>query len=186
MLKAGRWIPAALSPASAFWCPSQSHGTFPCCEFRMCWDWGEDRGIKRKAYTSKGCYRLRGTPRNSGDLICVCTAVMSHALLWFPKMPAWHSPFCRCINSRADVLKLVVFLRKSNTATPALASLALFSFRRAACISLDKRPDPHITVRCSTFCFFLCLQEGWESLNKILKLTNRRSLVWSHCFIQAF
>lgn len=44
---------------------------------------------------------------------------------------------------------------------------APFGFRRrAAWISLDKGPDPHITARCSMLCFFLCLQEVWENFNK--------------------
>lgn len=49
---------------------------------------------------------------------------------------------------------------------------APFRFRRDACISLEKRPDPHITARCSMFRFFLCLLEVWENLNKIFKQGN--------------
>lgn len=121
---------------SPFWCPSCSPGTFPCCEFKMCWDWEKDSEMKRKAHTGKGYYRLRGTFRNTRDLISVYTTVNEPCTALVSKNFSLAHSFSQIIAGQKLFCEIGVLLTKKITPTPAHASSSSFQVQEKSCLDL--------------------------------------------------
>lgn len=149
MVKPSRQSPAALSPASAFWCPSQSHGTFPKLWIQdVLGLWRTQWDRKKSSYWQRLLQTAGNFQKHQGPDLCLhssnepCTALVS-------KDFSLAQSFLQVYKQQGRCSEIGGFLMK----TPPhqhMPPLAPFRFRRAACISLEKRP---LTSLWDALCF---------------------------------
>lgn len=169
----GHWMLFLICTGQRSW--SRQAETQPCCPgsrvshlmpFSEPWDipmsWiqdvlgrGKDNGMKRKAYTGKGYYRLRGTFRNTGDLISVYTTVNEPCTALVSKNFSLAHSFFADVQTAGQKLfcEIGVFLMKKITPHHQhMPPPAPFRFRRRAAWS-PRTSDWTLTSLQDTPCF---------------------------------
>lgn len=156
-----------LGPACPCSCSSQSQGTCPCTATSGCA--GERTvGRKEKLIVAKAVTDSGERSEIPGTWSLFIQQRMSHALVWFPKISAWHMHLHRHTNSGTEVVRLrgCSSCWEETTAMPARGSLLV----EKSCLDLPgHRPEPRITAGgCALLS--LCLQEA--NLRKIFRQGN--------------